>query len=1262
MMKMHWRQTMASALVTVFTILAPANSYAQGWQNTAGYWGYETTEGQKLRGQWLWDQEYWYHFDENGNMQTRWYQDTDGHWYYLNPQAGADGLPEGAMRTGWFTDADKKTYWLNPVSNGFRGAMATGWTETDTGWYDFGTDGVWVPQRESSDRESHDRDRSEDGSIKAPEDSKEPEIPESPENPDGPDEPESPGNDPAQDSQIRITLDTGVSSTAGKTYYRLEDDLISGSIHSNYAITQTSYETRMGKLVISTGSLSSKDHYQISPVQLLPGLNTVSITAVDQAGTVRTETFAIYSDRITGGYPADQSDSDGDGLVNWQEAVYGTDPDDPDTDQDGIGDLEEIEYLGSDALNPDTNGNGILDGDEDPDEDGLTNAQEALFGSHPYLKDSDGDGLTDAEELNLGTNPLNPDTDGDGLSDKQEVEQGTDPLNPDTDGNGIPDGEEVREVLLDTDETWQEIAGPRAEVSLKAAWVDSAAMTMENPEESLWAPVEMPGLIGAAYEFEAGGKIENARLTFSFPEELMEKKDFLPAIYYIDTEDQELTELEDQEIDWANHTVSAETDHFSMYALLDKSEQEKAWSQEILAESQEEHNARIDVMLVLDESGSMSSNDPAWVRVDVSRRFIDTLREGDQAGVVGFDSTARVYHALAEDLDDVKSALDWITEAGGTNIGAGVSAALQQFIPASGYRLTATPANALEQASPSDAATPSDADMEQDVDVATSSDAQADVDATPSDASLWEIDLIYDLLDAPPVSGETKENQEAAMKLIILLTDGDGSYQDSYTQTAIERGVKIYTVGLGQSYNKDLLQRIARQTGGNFYHADDADSLIEEFEKLTSETVDIVTDTDHDGLSDYHESRIRLFNGVTIALNKDNPDCDDDGLLDGEEIIQVTDKKGRVFFKMLSHPNRKDSDGDGILDADDEHPLEFDVRVTEQTDDTIQFNTGRIWERFPSDRGFNAYQYQKAVYDILLNSGVHNDITIEEVDEISHLMERNGENEYTFEELRYIILMDINGACLYLNNKTPQLRKELFESIVERPSKTYRYRGKFADTMFEEVGSDAQDSFWEGKVIQEYDLNLSLRFHYMKPDSHDLVETIDTLIKAAVFFDALFYTSVEVAANLEAVQYYCKNFGIRDGLSMYRTLGTGYVPNGLLSVIRGYEGETDNWERNLKDTSELDQSDFNNLKDKGTVKVNQAGSDRPTSSDPNSFLRTENGEHVFVYDDNGDLIYDISSGRVKGFKINVNPEGKKFFSPYKLDGPVPQFILNLFGW
>ena len=55
--------------------------------------------------------------------------------------------------------------------------------------------------------------------------------------------------------------------------------------------------------------------------------------------------------------------------------------------------------------------------------------------------DSDGDNLADCTEYALGTDPMNPDTDGDGLTDGHEVlTTGTDPKNPDTDGDGVKDG------------------------------------------------------------------------------------------------------------------------------------------------------------------------------------------------------------------------------------------------------------------------------------------------------------------------------------------------------------------------------------------------------------------------------------------------------------------------------------------------------------------------------------------------------------------------------------------------------------------------------------------------------------------------------------------------------------------------------------------------------------------------------------------------------------------------------------------------------
>lgn len=57
-------------------------------------------------------------------------------------------------------------------------------------------------------------------------------------------------------------------------------------------------------------------------------------------------------------------DSDRDGLSDYQEKLYGTDPFKPDTDGDGLSDYEEIKIFRSNPLDPDTNKNGIPDGEE----------------------------------------------------------------------------------------------------------------------------------------------------------------------------------------------------------------------------------------------------------------------------------------------------------------------------------------------------------------------------------------------------------------------------------------------------------------------------------------------------------------------------------------------------------------------------------------------------------------------------------------------------------------------------------------------------------------------------------------------------------------------------------------------------------------------------------------------------------------------------------------------------------------------------------
>ncbi len=73
---------------------------------------------------------------------------------------------------------------------------------------------------------------------------------------------------------------------------------------------------------------------------------------------------------------------------------------DPDSDNDGIPDSWESQN----GLDPQD----ISDAELDFDGDGLTNFEEYQFGTDPNLADTDGDGYPDKEEIDKGTNPTDP--------------------------------------------------------------------------------------------------------------------------------------------------------------------------------------------------------------------------------------------------------------------------------------------------------------------------------------------------------------------------------------------------------------------------------------------------------------------------------------------------------------------------------------------------------------------------------------------------------------------------------------------------------------------------------------------------------------------------------------------------------------------------------------------------------------------------------------------------------------------------------------
>ena len=154
------------------------------------------------------------------------------------------------------------------------------------------------------------------------------------------------------------------------------------------------------------------------------------------------ESPAICVKNTDSGYVIQLSDTDGDGLNDVLEALYGTDISKPDTDEDGLSDFDEVFRTGTDPAVFVSVTVGVSDADADMDEDGLTNLEEVTLGTDPRKADTDGEGLTDGDEVNeYHTDPLLPDTDQDGVDDASEIALGLDPLKDQTFGD--PDASHV---------------------------------------------------------------------------------------------------------------------------------------------------------------------------------------------------------------------------------------------------------------------------------------------------------------------------------------------------------------------------------------------------------------------------------------------------------------------------------------------------------------------------------------------------------------------------------------------------------------------------------------------------------------------------------------------------------------------------------------------------------------------------------------------------------------------------------------------------
>lgn len=560
-------------------------------------------------------------------------------------------------------------------------------------------------------------------------------------------------------------------------------------------------------------------------------------------------------------------DTDGDGLPDKVELYIGTDPTKKDTDGDGLTDYDELFETFTDPTLYDTDSNGINDGQEDFDNDNLNNIEEIENGTDCYEEDTDVDGLTDGDEVKIyHSDPLKADTDGDTLIDGDDVALGFDPTLPDTDFNGILDCDEKTKQTLTLYVDDDTNPIESVTVSFKGTGNINKNTSITDIKGKDVLCSNVVGLVGNPYDINSTSQFNEAELSFKI------RKKYLGATVFDDlailwyNKDEQTFELIDCTLDSANSVIKATLPHFSKYMIVNRKEWAEAWATSLDYSKYDSY----DIVYAIDCSGSMEDLDP----------------EPNESG------TASKRHMAANNLIGVMEEDD---EA--AVIGFNYTTSLLCDFTSDQSDLRSVLYNLYQEGS------------------------------TNFNPVLSE--------SISKLTTRTETSEETVGKMIILISDGgmlddlDEPLNEDLLAEAKREGIKIYTIGVGVDVDEEILHKIAKATGGEYYYAstnDEISDLYNEIGVARAKEIDMA-DFDEDGLPDIFEIvGMQLQDGTVIRTDPSKSDTDGDGLLDGEEItIYYNESTGTVIFTMTSDPNLKDSDGDGKSDIDDTLPLLYDI-------------------------------------------------------------------------------------------------------------------------------------------------------------------------------------------------------------------------------------------------------------------------------------------------------------------------------------------------
>ncbi|MCR5528655.1 MAG: cellulose binding domain-containing protein [Saccharofermentans sp.] len=378
----------------------------------------------------------------------------------------------------------------------------------------------------------------------------------------------------------------------------------------------------------------------VTPTEVPTATPTVTVTPTDVPTATPTETATptpVEEEEPTPTpEPVDETlDSDEDYIPDYMEDEIGTNPNDPDTDGDGLDDYLEL-MIGYDPTNQDTDDNGILDGEEDLDNDGICNANELSLETDIFSEDTDGDKLKDGEEFyTYGTDPKNPDSDDDGILDGDEIAIGKDPTDP-SDATIRIEQTKVQEITNEEDPAISSV-----EVTICLANSIDRSLKIRDMYNVDIRTTNVPGRIGSPLSFECEEDFDTATVVIHYSEAALgDTAESDLGILWYDEENGIFVEQTQAILDSSNNKITVELEHFSEYVLVDLSLFRAAVPQVYTVDdSLVSDPIHYNVTFAVDTSSNMDMSE-RLAAIETINTVLGTLEAGDRVSFIsqtGYD-------------------------------------------------------------------------------------------------------------------------------------------------------------------------------------------------------------------------------------------------------------------------------------------------------------------------------------------------------------------------------------------------------------------------------------------------------------------------------------------------------------------------------------------------------------------------------------------------------------------------------------------------